>query len=1264
MNGVTLSLTYNEILDDFVSLPVSAFTVTVDGGVRAATSTSVSGRVVTLVLATGVEAGQTVTVAYTRPDSYHFIRDTLGNLGESFSARAVINNTAAPVPEITSTSTYTVAEGDTAVATLSATDEDTPAGQLAWSVTGGPDASHLTLSSAGRLAFSSSKDFENPDDSDTDGAYMVTVQVSDGTGTDSADLSITLSNVNERPTADAGADLDVEQGAVVTLGGTGTDPDAGDILGYTWTRNSGPAVTLSTTTAATVTLTAPSGLSATTTLGFTLRVTDTAGLHHEDTVVVTVRGPSEPSTTTTDDPASPEITSTSSYTVAEGETSVATLSATDEDTPAGQLAWSITGGPDDSHLTLSSAGRLAFSSSKDFESPDDSDTDGTYMVTVQVSDGGRTDSADLSITLTNVNEPPKADAGADLDVEQGVIVTLGGTGTDPDAGDTLGYRWTRNSGPAVTLSTTTAATVTLTAPSGLSATTTLGFTLRVTDTAGLHHEDAVVVTVRGPSEPSTTTTDDPASPEITSTSSYTVAEGETSVATLSATDEDTPAGQLAWSITGGPDDSHLTLSSAGRLAFSSSKDFESPDDSDSDGAYRVTVQVSDGERKDSADLSITLSNVNEPPKADAGDDLAVEQGIIVTLGGTGTDPDAGDTLGYTWTRNSGPAVTLSTTTAASVTFTAPTGLSGDATLSFTLRVADAAGLYHEDRVEVTVQGPSAPPAATISADAATVPEGSAAVFTLRLDRAATGTLSVDVTISESGATLADSAATTSALFAAGDDISTLSLSTTGDDTVEDDSTVAVTLSAGDGYTLGATISAEVRVADDDTPTWRVSAQPREIDEGATTTLTVAITNGKVFADDRSISLSVSGTASASDHTLSQHQLTLESGANSVATTLAAIDDDLTEDAETVVVSASHGGTQVGSTTVTILAGDEVQPSDDATLASLTLSGIDLESFDSATITYVVGVGYDVQSTAVTVTTSDDGAGVVIADADGSSDGNTRTVALSEGANDITVTVTAEDDVTTLVYSITVNRAGAAETWGARLPDRDIVLGPDSQPSGLWSDGEDMWVVTDWTSGEVGVYSVEDGEEQPGLGYTLSGDDDGFPAALWSHDGTLWVADFNNGGVLAYRLSDGERLSEHDLDADVMSAAGNIGPSGLWSDGETMWVTDYYESSAFAYRLSDKAHVPELDIQTTGNGGIDIAPFGLWSDGETVLVSSWYYGRAYAYDLSDGTPLPDLDIDMSDSGTNNPYDLWTDGEILWIVDELAGVLYAYAVPGLE
>ena len=80
---------------------------------------------------------------------------------------------------------------------MTATDQDSAVADLVWSKAGGADAGQFTLSTAGDLAFAAAPDYENPDDADGDNVYEITVQVSDGDNTDTADLSVTLENVLE-----------------------------------------------------------------------------------------------------------------------------------------------------------------------------------------------------------------------------------------------------------------------------------------------------------------------------------------------------------------------------------------------------------------------------------------------------------------------------------------------------------------------------------------------------------------------------------------------------------------------------------------------------------------------------------------------------------------------------------------------------------------------------------------------------------------------------------------------------------------------------------------------------------------------------------------------------------------------------------------------------------------------------------------------------------------------------------------------------------
>ena len=100
-------------------------------------------------------------------------------------------------PNITSEGPFLVDEGETAVATLTADDSDTATTDLIWTNTGGADSGKFSLTSEGVLTFIAAKDYETPDDADTDRTYEVTVQVSDGTDSDMAELLVTLLNVTE-----------------------------------------------------------------------------------------------------------------------------------------------------------------------------------------------------------------------------------------------------------------------------------------------------------------------------------------------------------------------------------------------------------------------------------------------------------------------------------------------------------------------------------------------------------------------------------------------------------------------------------------------------------------------------------------------------------------------------------------------------------------------------------------------------------------------------------------------------------------------------------------------------------------------------------------------------------------------------------------------------------------------------------------------------------------------------------------------------------
>ena len=239
--------------------------------------------------------------------------------------------------------------------------------------------------------------------------------------------------------------------------------------------------------------------------------------------------------TDVDEPAL-AVTTAGPLTVAEGETAVAALAASDTGTGA-TAVWSIPagveGGADGAAFVVTSGGVLSLVGAKDFEAPDDADGDGTYEVTVAVAvpassmAGAQSATAALLVTLSDVNEAPVAQASASpAKVREGARVTLDGSASaDPDAGDTLTYLWMQadDGAPRVTLSDASAGEPAFTSPSDLESETALGFTLRVTDAAGLHATDTVTVTVRLISEVS-----------ISAASDY-AAEGDDAVFALTRT---------------------------------------------------------------------------------------------------------------------------------------------------------------------------------------------------------------------------------------------------------------------------------------------------------------------------------------------------------------------------------------------------------------------------------------------------------------------------------------------------------------------------------------------------------------------------------------------------------------------------------------------------------------------------------------------------------------------------------------------------------
>ena len=116
VDGATLTLTYNEVLDTGVTLGTAPFAVSVNGSPRSLIAVGVGESNVLLLLSQAVEVGDTVTVDYTAPEGPDFIRDIRGRKAASFSGQAVTNDTASAQDNTASASDETASDPLTASA--------------------------------------------------------------------------------------------------------------------------------------------------------------------------------------------------------------------------------------------------------------------------------------------------------------------------------------------------------------------------------------------------------------------------------------------------------------------------------------------------------------------------------------------------------------------------------------------------------------------------------------------------------------------------------------------------------------------------------------------------------------------------------------------------------------------------------------------------------------------------------------------------------------------------------------------------------------------------------------------------------------------------------------------------------------------------------------------------------------------------------------------------------------------------------------------
>ncbi|MDY7228677.1 Ig-like domain-containing protein [Hyalangium rubrum] len=499
------------------------------------------------------------------------------------------------------------------------------------------------------------------------GTTSFTYTISDGNGgTDTATVTVTVTPVNDPPDAVDDSYSVLEDSPATTFNVLANDsiaPDTGETL--TITSVTQPANGSASFTGTTVSFTPAPGFTGITT--FTYTVSDGHGGTDTATVTVDVGNENDPPDALDD-----------TYTVAEdsGETTFAVLN---NDTTAPDTGETLT----IIAVTQPANGTVTFTGTNVSFTPA-ANFNGTTTFTYTVSDGnGGTDTAQVTVTVTPVNDPPEANDDSFSVAEDSaatVLNVLANDTTGPETTETLTV--TAVTQPANGTVTFTAFNVSFTPTANFAGTTT--FTYTVSD--GTNTDTATVtVTVTPVNDPPDAVND-----------TFTVAEssGATPLTVL-ANDSIAPDMGETLTITSVTQPTHATVTITGStITFTPAPSYF--------GIVTFTYTVSDGNGgSDTATVTVTVTPVNDPPTANDDSFTVAEDSVDVVLNVLANDstaPDTGETL--TITAVSTPANGTVTFTANAVRFTPTANFNG--TTTFTYTVSDGNGGTDTATVTVTV----------------------------------------------------------------------------------------------------------------------------------------------------------------------------------------------------------------------------------------------------------------------------------------------------------------------------------------------------------------------------------------------------------------------------------------------------------------------------------------------------------------------------------------------------------------------------------
>ncbi|MDB5339104.1 MAG: hypothetical protein JWN70_4723, partial [Planctomycetaceae bacterium] len=858
----------------------------------------------------------------------------------------------------------------TSVVTVTATDADLPAQSVTFSLTGGVDQSKFTITSGGVLSFLTAPNREIPTDANTDNVYLVQVTANDGAGgTTVQNLSVTVTGVNDNnPVFSSTATPSIPENTTGVLTVIATDADLpAQTVTFSLTGGADQSK-FAITTGGVLTFQAapnfesPSDANADNVYLIQVTANDGAGGTTVQNLSVTVTGVND---------NIPVFTSTATPSVQENTTSVLTVMANDADLPAQSVAFSLTGGVDQSKFTITAGGVLSFLTAPNREIPTDANGDNVYLVQVTASDGaGGTTVQNLAVTVTGVNDNnPVFTSTATPSVAENTTAVLTVIATDADLpAQTLTYSLTGGADQSKFAITAGGVLTFQAAPNFESPSDANGdnvYLVQVTASDGVGG-----ATVQNLSVTVTAVNDN--NPVFSSTASLSIVENTTAVLTVNATDADLPAQNITYSLTGGADQSKFAITTGGVLTFQTAPNFESPTDANANNVYLVQVTANDGAGRTTVqNLSVTVTGVNDNnPVFTSTATPSVSENTTNVLTVTTTDADVPQqTITYLLTGGADQSQ-FALTTGGGLTFLTapdfeiPTDANGDNVYLVQVTADDGAGGTTVQNLAVTVTAVNDNHPVFSTTATPSVPENTTSVLTVAATDADLPAQAVTFSLT-GGADQSQFAITTGGVLAF---LAAPDFEAAADADADNIYLVQVTANDGAGGTTVQNLAVTITGVNDNNPVFTTTANP-DISEHTVDVMTFAAIDADLPA--QTITFSLTGGDDQAQFAIS---------AEGVLTFLTAPDFEIPADANgdnvyliDVTADDGAGGTTVQSLAVTVTGVNDNTPvfstmatpsTPENTTGVLTLAATDAD-LPTTTITFSITGGADQSRFAIT-----------------------------------------------------------------------------------------------------------------------------------------------------------------------------------------------------------------------------------------------------------------------------------------------------------